>query len=87
MFKRHGQQISQHHPKRTWLLRDTTCIVPPCTGTEINRENPEENKYFTGPKDHERLFKLKPALNNKYEQLSVVNFLVKIIYIIVGHVR
>ena len=27
----------------------------PCTGTEINGENPKENKWFIGPKDHRRI--------------------------------
>ena len=64
---------------RTWPFRDTTWSAI-LHRTEINSENPEENK-LNGSLDRkitEELFiqKLKPELNNKYRQLSVENFLV-----------
>jgi hypothetical protein len=40
--------------------------VPPWTGTKVNCENSEENKWLIGPKDHRSI--IHPEAKTRFEQ-------------------
>lgn len=64
---RHRSAANRTAPSyKTWPFRDTTRSVTPHVSGSLHRKITE--KLF--------IQKLKPKLNNKYEQLSVANFLV-----------
>ena len=70
-YKEHYRSGEEHG------LFETLHGMPSCTGTKINHENPEENKWFIGPKNHRRIIHSEVKTGIKqYEQLSVANFLV-----------